>query len=43
MLATSQLEAALAHDENCAEAASALDELRKGDGASTPALRRLFQ
>jgi hypothetical protein len=43
MLATSQLEAALAHDERCVEAASALDELRKGDGASAPALRRLFQ
>jgi hypothetical protein len=43
MLATSQLEAALAHDEGCAEAASALDELRKGDGANPPSLRRLFQ
>jgi hypothetical protein len=43
MLATSQLEAALAHDERCAEAASALDELRKGDAADPPSLRRLFQ
>ncbi len=43
MLATSQLEAALAHDEQCVEAASALDELRKGDGAGAPSLRRLFQ
>ena len=43
MLATSQLEAALAHDERCAEAQSALDELRKGDAADPPSLRRLFQ
>ncbi|HTJ47112.1 MAG TPA: J domain-containing protein [Kofleriaceae bacterium] len=43
MLATSQLEAALAHDERCVEAASALDELRKGDTVSAPSLRRLFQ
>ena len=43
MLATSQLEAALAHDERCVEAASALDELRKDNATSAPSLRRLFQ
>lgn len=43
MLATSQLEAALAHDERCGEAQSALDELRKGETVSAPSLRRLFQ
>jgi hypothetical protein len=43
MLATSQLEAALAHDEHCAPAQSALEELRKGEPVGAPALRRLFQ
>jgi hypothetical protein len=41
--ATAQLEAALAHDGNCTEAAAALDELRRTHSASGGLLRRLFR
>jgi hypothetical protein len=41
VLATSQLEAALTHDERCHEAATALEELRRGDDADLG--KRLFR
>jgi hypothetical protein len=40
MLATSQLEAAVAHDEHCQVAVRALEEVRRGSDAT--AVRRLF-
>ena len=43
MLATSQLEAALAHDEQCVEAAAILDQLRRDGRAEHDAVRRLFE
>jgi len=43
MLATSQLEAALTHDERCREAATALEELRRGAGADAELGKRLFR
>lgn len=42
MLATSQLEAALAHHEECTEAAQILEQLRRGT-ADGDAMRRLFR
>jgi hypothetical protein len=43
MLATSQLEAALAHDEACTEAAAILDQIRKDGGQDYAAIRGLFE
>lgn len=43
MLATSQLEAALAHDEQCVEAAAILDQLRRDGTQDFAAVRRLFE
>lgn len=43
MLATSQLEAALAHDEECVEAAAILDQLRRDGTQDFGAVRRLFE
>jgi hypothetical protein len=43
MLATSQLEAALAHDEQCVEAAAILDQLRRDGAQDFGAVRRLFE
>jgi hypothetical protein len=43
MLATSQLEAALAHDEQCVEAAAILDQLRRDGASDHGQVRRLFQ
>jgi hypothetical protein len=43
MLATSQLEAALAHDEKCVEAAAILDQLRHAGASDHAAVRRLFE
>jgi hypothetical protein len=43
MLATSQLEAAVAHYEECAEAAQILEHLRRNGGATTAELRGLFR
>jgi hypothetical protein len=43
MLATSQLEAALAHDEQCVEAAAILDQLRRDGGSDHGSVRRLFE
>ncbi len=42
MLATSQLETALAHYEQCTEAAVLLDEVRKSGTVESAAMRRLF-
>ncbi len=43
MLATSQLEAALAHHEQCVEAAQMLDHVRKDGNTNVEELRRLFR
>ena len=43
MLARSQLEAALAHDEQCVEAAAILDQLRRDGAQDYGSVRRLFQ
>jgi hypothetical protein len=43
MLATSQLETALAHHEQCTEAAVILEHLRKHGKAETDVTRRLFR
>ncbi len=43
MLAQSQLEAALAHDEQCVEAAAILDQLRRDGAQDYGAVRRLFE
>jgi len=43
MLATSQLEAALAHHEQCVEAAQMLDHVRKDGNTNVDELRRLFR
>lgn len=43
MLATSQLETALAHYDQCVEASRILDYLKKHDGGDRDAIRRLFQ
>jgi len=43
MLATSQLEAALAHDEQCVEAAAILDQLRRDGASDHGQVRRLFE
>ena len=43
MLATSQLETALAHYEHCAEAAQILDYMKKHAHASHEELRRFFR
>lgn len=43
MLATSQLETALAHYEQCTEAAQILDHLRRHGQERTDELRRIFQ
>jgi hypothetical protein len=42
MLATSQLEAALAHHEQCTEASLMLDHIRKHGAAKADEMRRLF-
>lgn len=42
MLATSQLETALAHYDQCVEASRILDYLKKNDGQDHEAIRRLF-
>ena len=41
MLATSQLETALAHYDGCSEAAQMLDQIRKGS-TNADHMRRLF-
>jgi hypothetical protein len=43
MLATSQLETALAHHEQCIEAAAILEQLRKHGTAKREEMRRLFR
>jgi DnaJ-domain-containing protein 1 len=43
MLATSQLETALAHYEQCAEAAQMLDQIRKHGTPNADDVRRIFQ
>jgi hypothetical protein len=43
MLATSQLEAALAHHESCIEAAQMLDHVKKDGNTNVDDLRRLFR
>ncbi len=43
MLATSQLETALAHHDQCSEAAAILEHLRKHGASETDAMRKLFQ
>jgi hypothetical protein len=43
MLATSQLETALAHYDQCTEAARLLDHLRKHDPGDQEAMRRVFR
>ena len=43
MLATSQLETALAHHEQCTEAAAILEHLRKHGSSETDAMRKLFR
>lgn len=43
MLATSQLETALAHYEQCAEAAAVLEHVRKHGGDRTDEVRRIFR
>ena len=43
MLATSQLETALAHYDQCIEASRILDYLKRHDGHDPDAIRRLFQ
>ena len=43
MLATSQLETALAHYDQCVEASRILDYLKRHDGNDKAAIRRLFQ
>ena len=43
MLATSQLETALAHYEQCSEAARLLEHLRKEDPLDAEAMRRVFR
>ncbi len=43
MLATSQLEAALAHYEGCSEAARLLEHVRKHGETDRDAIRRVFQ
>jgi hypothetical protein len=43
MLAQSQLETALAHHDQCAEAARLLDHIRRHGGSDHDAMRRLFQ
>jgi DnaJ-domain-containing protein 1 len=43
MLATSQLETAIAHNEDCTEAAVILDHIRKHGTKKTDELRRLFR
>jgi hypothetical protein len=43
MLATSQLETALAHHDGCAEAARVLEYLRRNETSDHTAIQRLFQ
>ncbi len=43
MLAMSQLETALAHHENCTEAAAMLEHMRKHQTSDLEALKRLFR
>jgi hypothetical protein len=43
VLATSQLETALAHHEGCVEASLVLDQIHRNGGTDYEALRRLFQ
>jgi hypothetical protein len=43
MLATSQLETAIAHHEECTEAAVILEHIRKHGGRQTEEMRRLFR
>jgi hypothetical protein len=43
MLATSQLEAAIAHHEHCVEAVQMLDHVRKDGTTGVDELRRLFR
>jgi hypothetical protein len=43
MLATSQLETALAHHEGCVEAAQILEQIRHNGGTDHATLRRFFQ
>lgn len=43
MLATSQLETALAHYDQCVEASRILDYLKRNDGSDRDAIRRLFE
>jgi hypothetical protein len=43
MLATAQLETALAHHEQCVEASKMLDHIRRYGAADTDAMKRLFQ
>jgi len=43
MLATSQLETALAHYEQCSEAAAVLEHVRKHGGDRTDEVRRIFR
>jgi hypothetical protein len=43
MLATSQLETALAHYDQCTEAARILEHLRKHETADPEAIRRVFR
>ncbi len=43
MLATSQLETALAHYDQCIEASRILDYLKRHGGSDHDAIRRLFQ
>jgi hypothetical protein len=43
VLATSQLETALAHHEGCVEASLVLDQIHRNGGTDHEALRRLFQ
>ncbi len=43
MLATSQLETALAHHEQCSEAAAILEHVRKHGGSNTEQVRGLFR
>ncbi len=43
MLATAQLETALAHHEQCTEASKMLDHIRRHGAAETDAMKRLFR
>jgi hypothetical protein len=43
MLATAQLETAVAHHEQCIEASRMLDHIRRHGTAETDAMRRLFR